>query len=471
MKIKLINIIKNYKKKNGHNHFSYKLFIKILVIIIFIKMVIYEKINLYLNKYYFQIQKDINLKFNNKLKDKIKIGIYTYSFKNGGLQKLTSLILKYFHNIKIYKIYIFTQIGKENDEYIIPDNIKRIVIKKPQLENLIFQTINNKIDILIYNFFHSNEIEILNKLKNIKIIFYIHQSFLYWIYYNYSSFISLYKAYQNSKYIISLVPFENDYLFPKWGIRSILMHNFISYEFDIITPSDLSSKIILMIGRAEDKLKRYDLGIKAMKYIIKEIPDSEMKIISSLNPFSQIEKLVKFLNLTNNIKLVGYAAKPEIYFKNASLHIIPSISESFGMVLCETKIYGIPNILIGIDYLSIQKGGSIVIYDDRPETLAKQAIIILKNYKIRKKLGDEARLSMKNLTNELILKKWNKIILSIYNGDDYYQNLRKQDKHISTKNAIDILNNQLNLLKIRTKKFVNTNINNLLNFTYLENLK
>ena len=35
-----------------------------------------------------------------------------------------------------------------------------------------------------------------------------------------------------------------------------------------------------MIGRADDTLKRFDLGIKAMEIIIKEIPDCEMNIIS-----------------------------------------------------------------------------------------------------------------------------------------------------------------------------------------------
>ena len=444
MKINLINFINNKKKKSvNKNIFTIKTVIKIFIIIIiilFLNMKIHKKITSELNKYYRQIQRNINLKFNNNLKDKIKIGIYTYSFKNGGLQKLTSLILKYFHNIKIYDIYIFTIKGKEDNEYIIPQNVKRI---------------------------NSTEIEILNQFKNTKIIFYIHQSIFYWIYLNYFLFKSLYTAYQKSKYIISLVPFENDYLFPKWGIRSILMNNFISYEFNEIIPSDLSSKIILMIGRAEDKLKRFELGIKAMKYIIKEIPNSEMKIISALKP-RQLKSLVGFLNLTNNIRFTGYSNRPEIYFKNASLHIFPSISESFGLVLCETKIYGIPNILVGIDYLTIQKGGTIVIYDDNPESIAVEAIKILKNYKIRKQLGENARNSMKVFKNELIVKKWNKIFLSIYNGDNYYQNLRKRDIKISEKSAMEILNNQLNLLKIRTNKFVTTKVNDFFNFSYLE---
>ena len=459
------------KRKNEKKKFNLKIFIIIIIIIFFnLQSQFFFNINLDLNKNYLKIQKDINLKFKNKIKNKIKIGIYTYSLKNGGLQRLTSLILKYFDKMKIYEIYLFTKVKKEKNEYLIPNNITRILITNPEIFNLINQTITNKIDILIYNFYNTTEINILNNLKNIKIIFYIHQSFLYWVYFNYNSFKSLYKAYQNSSYVISIVPFENDYLFEKWGIRSILMYNYISYEYNSVIPSNLSSKNIIMIGRADDKLKRFDLGIKAMKYIIKEVPDCKMKIVSSIKKFSSVVKLVHKLNLLNYIKFEGYSSKPEIYLKNASLHIFPSISEAFPMVLSETKIYGIPNILVGLDYLSMSNGGTIIIYDDNPESIANVAIKILKNYTFRKNLGKEARKSMKKFNNELILKRWNQLILSIYNGDNYYQLLREQNKKISEKNSINILINQLKLLKIRNKNFNNFTFQDLLNFTKMENL-
>ena len=57
------------------------------------------------------------------------------------------------------------------------------------------------------------------------------------------------------------------------------MNNFVPYEFELIIPSDLSAKIILMIGRGDDPVKRFELGIRAMKYISQKVPDSEMKII------------------------------------------------------------------------------------------------------------------------------------------------------------------------------------------------
>jgi glycosyltransferase involved in cell wall biosynthesis len=162
---------------------------------------------------------------------------------------------------------------------------------------------------------------------------------------------------------------------------------------------------------------------------------------------------------------------PEIHFKNASLHIFPSISESFGMVLSETKIYGIPNILIGLDYLSISHGGTIIVYDDNPESIAKEAIKILNNYTYRQKLGKEARRSMLNFRNKLILKRWNQLILSIYNGDNYYQILRNKGPKVSENYSIELIKNQINLLKKRNNTFNNLTLQYLCNFTKMENLK
>ena len=246
------------------------------------------------------------------------------------------------------------------------------------------------------------------------------------------------------------------------------MYNFITYEYENILPSDLSSKTILMIGRANDKLKRFELGIKAMHFIIKKIPICKMKIISNLDGIKDLKKLVNELQLENNVEFVGFTSTPEIYFKNSSLHIFSSISESFGLVLCETKIYGIPNILIGLDYIYISKGGTVIIYDDKPESIAEESIKILENIKYRKRLGKEARTSMKNYKNESILKRWIPLILSIYNGDNYYNNLVKSEKTISKENAIKLLNNQLILLKMRKSEYKNLTIKDIENFSFIK---
>lgn len=372
--------------------------------------------------------------------------------------------MKYLYKIKIFELYLFTRKQKEDNEYNFPEDIKRVIIKN----NLIKAIKKNKIDVLIYKLDEIKDILFLNKFYDSKVIFYQHSSTFDWLYQNHSIFKGIYKSFYNSKYVVSIVPFDSNYLFKKWGIRSILMDNFITYEFKSVIQTDLNSKIIIMLGRANAKKKRFIIGIQSMEYIIKEIPECELKIISNLTGTNKQQYFVENINLEKNIKFIGYIAAPDIIFKNASLSFFPSITEAFPMVLVETKIYGIPNILLGLDYTSISKGGTVIIYDDTAETLAKEALFILKNKKYKKRLSLEARNSMKQFNNGFILEKWVKLILSIYNDDYYYYvKLREEDKKINEKEAVKIIENQIKLLKIRGQNFLNVTSHNYENYVWI----
>jgi glycosyltransferase involved in cell wall biosynthesis len=218
-----------------------------------------------------------------------------------------------------------------------------------------------------------------------------------------------------------------------------------------------------MFGRIHDKYKRFDLGISSMEYIIQEIQECKMKIISNLDNTYILDNLINNLNLKNNIIFIGYTSSPEIFFKNISLHLFPSLSEAFPMVLSETKIYGIPNILLGLDYISMKEGGTIILYDDIPESLSKNAMKILKNDNFKKKLSKEARKDLRKYNNANLLIKWTKLILSIYYDDIYYQEVRNQVKKISENESLMILNNQIKLLRKRNKIFYNFTIKDFLN--------
>ena len=78
-----------------------------------------------------------------------------------GVERQTSLIMKYFNKVKFFKLFLFTIKDKEENEYKIDNNIKRIIIKNDLIE--ILKKI--KIDILLYQFYNVKEIEQLNKFK------------------------------------------------------------------------------------------------------------------------------------------------------------------------------------------------------------------------------------------------------------------------------------------------------------------
>lgn len=380
------------------------------------------------------------------------------------MQRITSILINHFEKIKIFKIYLLTQNPREKDEFQISKYIKRFIIKNPEDINSIIEIIRKKkIDIFIYQFPRANDIKILNNLKNIKVIFYIHSSICYWLYINYFGVLNVYKEYQNSKYIISLIPVESNYLFKKWGINSLLLENFITYDYNTSIASDLSSPKILLIGRGSSKLKRFELGIQAIEYIKMEIPKVILNIISKREGTEELESHIDNLDLKNNIKFTNYSYNPSIYFKDASLNYITSISECFPLVLSETKIYGIPNILLGLNYVMLANNGTKIIYDDLPETLAKVSIKVLFDNLYKKKLSREARISMKQFNNEHLSLKWQKLLLSIHNNLSDYKSLFKNQFDNNKNELYNILKIQISLLNRRMPIFKNLSVEDIEN--------
>ena len=397
--------------------------------------------------------------------DIIKIGYYCHSLKYGGVERVMALLINYLSREKIFVHYLISERGVLEDEYPIPNSTRRINLKYPRKS--VFDAIEeNHIDILIYNFYNRVEIQKLNKLNKTKIIYYNHSTFFYWIYlhvYNFKN--SIYRIYKQCDYVISLIPVENDYLFKKWGIKSILMDNPSTIEYDSVIPSDLTQKNIIMIGRSDDPIKRYNLGIEAMEKIIKVIPECKMNIVSV--PNDKYVRLIKKLNLSDYVRFVGFHKNVELYFKNSSLHILPSLGESYAMVLSEAKIFGVPSIICGLDYLALAKGGIVIIYDDNPETIAKEAIKILSDYKYRIKLGQDSRLSMKRHTNQLIANRWVKLLISVYKGDNtLIQALSNNEEKITDIERDKILKNQFRLFLRRKPNFKKITFENFIDYSF-----
>ena len=227
--------------------------------------------------------------------------------------------------------------------------------------------------------------------------------------------------------------------------------------------SDLSSTKILLIGRGASKLKRFELGIQAIEYIRFEFPEVILKIISKREGADDLESYINNLDLKNYIQFSNDSYNPSIYFNNASLNYITSISECFPMVLSETKIYGIPNILLGLNYVMLANKGTKIIYDDTPETLAKVSKKILFNKIYKKKLSRKARISMKYFNNENLSSKWQKLLLSIYNNLSNYKSLLYNKIDDNQNELYNILKKQIALLNKRIPKLKNISIEDIEN--------
>ena len=80
----------------------------ITIIIIIIIIYLYAYINLRakkteLIKEYSKIQSELNLNYTNNINNEIRIGIYTVSLSDGGLQRITSQLINHLAKKKLIK--------------------------------------------------------------------------------------------------------------------------------------------------------------------------------------------------------------------------------------------------------------------------------------------------------------------------------------------------------------------------------
>ena len=186
-----------------------------------------------------------------------------------------------------------------------------------------------------------------------------------------------------------------------------------------------------MLGRS-DKFKRYEIGINAMKFVIDKEPEAKLYIVGIENNTydNYLKKIVDELGLTKNIIFKKLTNNTHQYYKNSSIFLLTSIFEGCPMTLLESKLYGLPSIVVGMSYLSSAKNGVININNENPNIIATEILKLLNKKEYRELEGKKARKSIDNFPNEEIYKRWIEIFIAVKQGDIIIENfIKKYDKY------------------------------------------
>ncbi|RNC86886.1 MAG: glycosyltransferase family 1 protein [Winogradskyella sp.] len=109
---------------------------------------------------------------------------------------------------------------------------------------------------------------------------------------------------------------------------------------------DRSSKSLLYVGRIS-RLKQIELAIDALHYCKNRGVDCKLKIIgpfSDKHYFDELREKIRVLKLQHNTEFIGPVPYSQLveHYQNASLLLLPSQHESFGMVAVEAMACGTP---------------------------------------------------------------------------------------------------------------------------------
>jgi hypothetical protein len=247
-----------------------------------------------------------------------------------------------------------------------------------------------------------------------------------------------------------------------------------TFDADKTPNSNLTYKNLMIMGREHDRIKGGYYGIKAMYEIVQKVPDAKMYFISSDYEIKFLRGVIKDLNLTNNIEIVHFVLNISHYFLNSSILLCPSKSESFPMVMNEGKAHGLPIVAFNVSYSPSYQKGVILVDMLNTTQMANEAIKLLNNYEYRKKMGMEAKLSLKEYSNEETANKWDRLF-SVLDKDDpiSYKKLQNYtyERYYDEEKARERLESNYNFGRTYNKYFCCHTFNDLCNLTYIKHIK
>ena len=177
--------------------------------------------------------------------------------------------------------------------------------------------------------------------------------------------------------------------------------------------SKLNTKNLISIGRlAKEK------GVTDLIELFKELKEKNPKenyhlhLVGDGAERNKVVDMIYRYDLTKDITVHGYLKKKDInvLFKDTSLYLMTSYTESFGLVLVEAMAYGIPclsytsaegaNDLITNDY------NGYLIENRNKDEMIEKIEYIMNNDNKRKELGKNARSYSLNYTGDIVKKQW-----------------------------------------------------------------
>lgn len=177
----------------------------------------------------------------------------------------------------------------------------------------------------------------------------------------------------------------------------------------------LQNKKAIAVGRIVYE-KGFDILLKIWRKVIDKYPDWTLDIYGKNESDIDLKKLCKELNLTKNVTINAPVKNIDEKFKNASLFLMSSRHEGFGLVLVEAMACGLPCIAFDCptgprEIISDAQNGYLVPMFDFDEYTTK-TIKLIENIELRQQMGKNALESIRRFELEKIMEKWNSFFMS-----------------------------------------------------------
>lgn len=188
--------------------------------------------------------------------------------------------------------------------------------------------------------------------------------------------------------------------------------NALSYEKNIDEKRiDEKEKIVLIVARQQERAKRLSMALRVWKKIegMLDLAEWKLQIVGGGPDAEYYKQMHRQLGL-KRCELLGRQPEVEPFFEKASIFMMTSSFEGFGITLTEAQQFGcVP--IVQNTYASltdiIQDGVNGVIIDDsQEERFAQQLAKLMRDSQRRKRMAQEGLKSCQKFSQEKITQKW-----------------------------------------------------------------
>jgi glycosyltransferase involved in cell wall biosynthesis len=179
----------------------------------------------------------------------------------------------------------------------------------------------------------------------------------------------------------------------------------------------LNKKIVLNIGRLTD-IKQQIILLRIWNNLVnkRNIKDWKLFIIGEGELKSEYTNYINTHNLNDVVFLLPPRLDVEYYYTQASLFVLTSKSEGFGMVLLEAISFGIPCVSFDCpsgprDIIKADKNGFLIPLNDE-EALEESIVKVINNPELKIQLGQESFAISENWEESKLMEQWCSIFLN-----------------------------------------------------------
>lgn len=201
----------------------------------------------------------------------------------------------------------------------------------------------------------------------------------------------------------------------KWGFNNIqVVPNPKTVQSNIV--SKLLDKQVLSLGRL-DKFKAFDKLIRAWKLVNASKPDWKLKICGKGDEYDFLIHLIDELKLSDSIHITNEFVDVGPEFLNSSIFAFTSQFESFGNVLVESKVYGVPIVSFDApsgpgEIIKHAEDGFLIPLNDI-DALADKIIYLIENESIRIEMGRKAKINSEDYNVDKVMNIYINLLKSI----------------------------------------------------------